>query len=297
MIWRRWLTLAGMLGLVLMVLVIVTWPSHKLEVVFCNVGQGDAALVIKGNFQLLIDGGPSESKLYDCLSNNLPFWDRQIEAVVNTHPEADHINGLIGLARRYRIGLLLVSGFSDKEGKADLLKKLVNQKAKLKEVRIGDRLRYGDLYFDIVWSSSKNQYLNDLDVGNLDKKEIDLNKSSVAGRLRYKDFSVLFTADISEEEELAMVDMGLLRVDDVLKVAHHGSKNSSSKTLLGVVRPKVAIVSVGKGNSFGHPTKEVLSRIDAIGTSLWRTDKNGWVKIVSDGEKYFVQSQFGSGRR
>lgn len=233
------------------------WPDGKLRVVFCDVGQGDAAIVILGSFQALIDTGPSPEKLFLCLGEHLPFWDRKIELVFISHPQKDHNGALLEFRERFSVGMFV-------EG-ADQ----------------NDIYRYKDLYFDIL-SSSQN------DKSGGENKNGDENEDSVVLQLRYRDFSSLFTADIGEKTELALIKQGVLRKLSVLKVAHHGSKFSSSEPFLEWVRPKLAVVSVGSKNSYGHPHESTLMRLDGVGSVVLRTDKRGSVEVVSDGKTMSV---------
>lgn len=213
---------------------------------FCDVGQGDASLIVLGSFQALVDTGPSEQKLFTCLGREMPFWDRQIDLVFISHPQTDHNGALKGLMSRYKIGKVIEMAM-DK-----------------------DVYRYGDLYFDILLGGS---------LGGSDE-----NEDSMVIFLRYFNFSTLFTADIGEPTELALLGVGVLRKTNVLKVPHHGSKFSSSVSFLSKLRPEVAVISVGEKNRYGHPADATLIRLEQVGARVFRTDKMGSVEIVSDGK-------------
>lgn len=236
---------------VALIFLLLTWvvgqaPDGKLHVIFCDVGQGDASLIVKGDFQMLIDTGPKNGGVAACLARHMPFWDQQIEVFVNSHPQADHIGALAEVEGRYRIGKKWLTGVA------------------------GDRIRYGDLGFDILWPAESSRVLG---------ASTDPNQLSVVVNLVYGEFSALFTGDLGEAEERALARDGLLRQIDVLKVAHHGSKYSSSAEFLSAVRPKLAVISVGR-NNYGHPTGEALERLKAVGARIWRTDKQGELEIV-----------------
>ena len=237
---------------VVLTFLLLTWvvgqaPDGKLHVIFCDVGQGDAGLIILGDFQMLIDTGPPKSGVVACLGRQIPFWDKQIEVFVNSHPQADHIGALAEVEKRYQIGKKWLSGVA------------------------GDRIRYGDLSFDILWPTASLR----MQAG----RPTDSNQLSVVMELDYGKFRALFTGDLGEGEELALEVAGVLKKLDVLKVAHHGSKYSSSAEFLSAVAPKLAVISVGK-NNYGHPTSEVLERLAAVGARIWRTDKQGELEIV-----------------
>lgn len=228
------------------------WPDNKLHVVFCDVGQGDAALVVLGSFQALIDTGPSEEKLFSCLSREMPFWDRKINLVFISHPQKDHNGALIELKKRFEI-------------------------EKLVEVsREKDVYRYRNLYFDILI----NRMAKEESGQTTGSQE---NEDSMVVEMKYFDFSVLFTADIGEETELALLDKGVLGKTTVLKVPHHGSKFSSSFDFLRRLSPAIAVVSVGEKNTYGHPNSDTLIRLETVGAKVFRTDKNGSVEVIYDG--------------
>jgi len=247
--WLRW---GGVIVLFLSIWIYFEWPDEKLHLVFCDVGQGDSAIVLKKNFQALIDTGPSWDRLDKCLSDHLPFWDRKIELVFISHPQKDHNGALKDLKNAYRVSSVVES------------------------VWIGDTYRFGNIYFDIL---SGAEYDNNSKVlGASDENEV-----SQVIKLRYGDFSALFTGDIGEKTELALDGEGVLEEVDVLKVPHHGSKYSSSKSFLESLRPDVAVVSVGEKNSYGHPSGDSLIRLDMVGAKVLRTDKLGTIEVVSDG--------------
>lgn len=227
------------------------WPDGKLRVVFCDVGQGDAALVVLGSFQALIDTGSSESKLFTCLSKEMPFWDRRINLVFISHPQADHNGALKGLAFRYKIDKVV------------------------EFARENDAYRYKDLYFDILMGNEQKEQLT----SSSSKEE---NEDSMVLLVKYFDFSALFTADIGEKTELALLDEGVLKKTTVLKVPHHGSKYSSSNSFLEKLSPKIAIVSVGAKNTFGHPNGDTLIRLDRVKAKVLRTDYSGSVEVFFD---------------
>lgn len=229
------------------------WPDGKLKVVFCDVGQGDAALVVLGSFQALIDTGPSEQKLFSCLGKEIPFWDRQIDLVFISHPQTDHNGALKGLLSRYKVG------------------KIVEKASE------NDVYRYKDLYFDIL-----NEGRNTTEGSGNE------NEDSMVVFLMYFDFSVLFTADIGSETELALLDKGVLKNTSVLKVPHHGSKFSSSSLFLERLRPTVAVVSVGAKNNYGHPNGDTLMRLEQVKAKIFRTDLLGNIEVIFDAGKLKV---------
>src|SRR5258706_1097939 len=249
--WKRWTAITLILGLFW---VWRQWPDGKLHVVFCDVGQGDGAVVILGSFQLIVDTGAYEDKIAKCLSEHMPFWDRKIEVVTLSHSDKDHVGALPGLKKRFEMGKIVTVA------------------------NTGDLIRYSNLSFDILKGSQTNTTAV-MKGGSLS------NEASIVIRMVYGGFSVLFTGDMDSANELALVDSGLLKKTEVLKVSHHGSKYSSAQEFLEVVRPKMAVISVGARNTYGHPNGDVLIRLETVGAKIMRTDKMGTVEVASDGKK------------
>jgi len=266
-------------------------PDDRLHLIFCDVGQGDAILIVKGSNQVLIDGGPSE-KVLTCLSNNLPFWDRQIELVVATHPEYDHLTGLISVIQRYRIlqivsnSLLAESGIFQK-----FRAEVVNRQISVHNPRAGEEIKIGQIKLKILYPTEKLgeeivwKTLEEPKVLGLSTYTGNFNKTAIVALLEFGDFQALLPADVGIEEEEKI--LSALSEVEVLKVAHHGSKYSTSERLLETIRPKLAVISVGANNRYGHPAPEVLSRLQAIGAKIRRTDLEGEVKVVSDGKSWY----------
>ncbi len=246
------------------------WPSERLKVVFCDVGQGDALLVIWKQVQIVIDGGPTEEGVLSCLGRNMPFWDREIELVVSTHPDQDHIGGLPDILERYTVGRVLSNGMEGLGDDYRRFKRLVDDEY---HPKTGERIKVGELEFKVLWP--REGY------------EGETNERGIVLELSYGRFNALFMADISEKQEEEM--LGELEDIEVLKVAHHGSKYSSSEEFLKSVRPELAIIEVGKDNRYGHPTREVLDRLGVLGIRVLRTDIDREVVVVSDGKKWWVE--------
>ncbi|MDZ7586238.1 MAG: ComEC/Rec2 family competence protein [Patescibacteria group bacterium] len=264
-----------MIGLIW--LIIWQWPDNKLHLIFCNVGQGDAILLEYKTYQILVDGGPDNSVL-SCLGKAMPFWDRKIELVILTHPEADHLTGLIEVVKRYQVGKLLKTEAEHSTPEfAALTAAILKRKVVVQELMAGDKIKLNQLNLTILWPVNKGESF---------VKGFNQWATVILGQ--YGNFRFLLTGDISAAEEETMLSLGSLRPVEVLKVAHHGSRFSSSQAFLQAVRPKLAVISVGK-NSFGHPTPEVLARLKAVGSRVLRTDVDGRIEVVSDGRNWWVK--------
>lgn len=252
--------------IILPLAVLFYWPSRNLTLVACNVGQGDAILITKGFNQLLIDGGP-DNKVLDCLAENMPFWDKTLELVINTHPEKDHVGGLIYVLERYNVTQLIRNNLVME---SDIFQKFKQELEKRKipvfYPKPKDRIKIAGLELKTLWPSQQV-----LGATALGKEEI--NNSSLVFHLKEGEFDVLLTGDIDEEVEKQLIQENEFKDIEVLKVAHHGSKYSTSEEFLNAIKPKIAIISVGK-NPWGHPTQEVLQRLREKGIKILRTDED-----------------------
>jgi competence protein ComEC len=281
----KWLVLPLLVVAILVWSVALTMPDDKLHVSFLDVGQGDAILIQTPNGQdILIDGGPDPQKINLELSKKLPFWDRTIDLVVCTQPQADHITGLIEVLQRYKVKQVLEPGLSYNSSIHQEWCSLVEEKQiKRDKAQAGQEIDLGN-------AGIKLEVLNppaSLWVGTSD----DVNNNGVVLRLSWGKFSFLFTADIGEEVEFELIGQRANLKSTMLKVSHHGSKTSTSQQFLAAVNPEVAVISVGEDNSFGHPSPEVLERlIDRLGEdNVYRTDEDGTIEFITDGEKLWVR--------
>jgi len=252
--------------------------KQYLKVDFLDVGQGDSAFIqTPDNHDILIDGGPDSSVLGK-LSSLLPFWQKSIDLVILTHPESDHMQGLLDVLQRYKADYILWSGVKKSAPEYDAwLNVLAKQKkagAKIITAVAGQEIKAGNVSIDTIYPLKS--------LAGEDMKNTS-NDTCVVSRLIFGKKSFLFTGDISSVAEKEIVDSGENVLSDILKVAHHGSKYSTSDIFLAAVEPKVAVISVGAKNTYGHPTIEVLQRLAKFGIKIFRTDKNGDVDFISDG--------------
>jgi len=249
-----------------------------LEVNFFDVGQGDAILIqTPKRHQILIDGGPS-SIVLEKLAKEMPFWDRTIDLIVLTHPEKDHLAGLIDVLKRYEVENILWTGVVRDNPEFKEWEELIEKEgANIKIAKAGQRIilpiNKEEADIDILYPFEK-----------LEGKEIEnSNETSIVSRLIFGEISFLFTADVSKATEKKIFEKETVK-SDVLKVAHHGSKTSSSENFIEKVLPKIAVIQVGKDNSYGHPNQETLDILEKYGISIFRTDKNNDIKILCDSQ-------------
>lgn len=249
-----------------------------LKVVFFDVGQGDSIFIESPCFhQILIDGGPGNDVL-EKLSENMPFWDKSLDLVVLTHPDSDHLFGLTEVLKRYEVGNIV---WTDVLGETALYNKWVEliEKEDLNAITAQKGLKIssqkcpaGDIEMEVIYPFESIK----------GKSVSNINNSSIVLKLTFKENSFIFTGDITSSIE---GKLGEEVNTDVLKVAHHGSKNSTTEDFLEKVSPVIAVISAGKDNFYGHPHEEVLERLKGI--KVLRTDILGDVEILNDGKVFF----------
>ncbi|MGB9743434.1 MAG: ComEC/Rec2 family competence protein [Minisyncoccales bacterium] len=272
---------------------------HSLEVVFFDVGQGNAALIKSTNgHYILIDSGPNASIL-EKLAKEIPFWQKKIDLVIITHAHKDHFAGLADVMERYRVENIIWNGARENSLDFQRWQDLISQtKSNIKIGWAGQRIKSKDFSLDILYP-----FFNLIDI-----EFKDANFSSFVLRLTYKEHSFLFMGDtyqsIEEElvskEKFCQKEMNQENLDylcqkmhlnsDVLLVGHHGSKTSTSEQFVQAVSPQVAIISVGQNNKFGQPAQEVLDRLAKYDIRVLRTDLNGDIKIISDGKRLLISN-------
>ena len=276
-------------GLVLLFTFLTTLPDGKLHIIFCDVGQGDAVYVrFPDGRDALIDGGPN-NKVISCLSRHMAFWDRSIDIVFLTHPEQDHVAGLVPVLERYAVGHVVEADVPvASDGYRKFAELLAARGVLDKRVAAGERISAAAVTMDIVWPSAM-QVARMKSYGALGGSSVlgtqagDPNDSSLVIWLRYGEFDVWLPGDAGIDTEAQYHEV-LLADDsiDVLKVPHHGSRTGMNDRLIDLLRPKLAVISVGK-NTYGHPSADVLQLLAKSHVQLLRTDTHGDVEVVSDG--------------
>jgi len=246
-------------------------PDGKLHLNVWDVGQGDAILITTPGYQrILVDGGPDLSVL-ERLGDDLPFFDRRIDLLVLSHTDADHVRSFPEILQRYDVQRVLMTGVARDTSTYEAF--LV----KLNEVDVPVILADADhdldlgngVVLDVLWPDRR-----------LYGEEVkEPNDASIVAQLRYGDHEVLLTGDISDNVETALLKQGYDLRSDILKVPHHGSRTSSSTGFLLAVEPKLAVISVGRDNTYGHPHPHVTARYASLGIPLRSTAEEGSIKV------------------
>ena len=258
----------------------------KFRLIACDVGQGDGMLLVSPlGKQIVVDGGPG-TKIADCLSANMPFWDRTVELVVATHAQKDHIEGLLEVLARYKVEMVAETNVNnDSDLYREWKKAIAEEKAKIYVAKKGDRFKVDQLTFDVLWpDAQKSAQCQSM-------PPADLNESAIVLRANYgsssgSGFCAYLTADIPKETLQGLID----KKCQVLKISHHGSKTGTNQEILDEAGPRLAIIQVGK-NNYGHPTKKVIDLLTSKSVKILRNDTNGLIEITSDGNSFKAKSE------
>jgi competence protein ComEC len=271
----------GVISVALVWLAVASLPDGRLHVAFLDVGQGDAILITTPNGrQMLIDGGPGATATLWEVGRHMPFWDRSLDVVINTHPEADHLAGLPEVLERYRVDQIILPDVeNDTALYAAWGEAMAAEGATLVPAQAGARLSLGG----DVWAEI-------LHPGGAAPAGDRLNDHSVVLRVGLGQVTFLLPGDIEAGVERRLSAEGAALRATVLKAPHHGSDTSSCEPFLVAVDPQVAVVSVGADNRFGHPDPEVLARYAERGIPVLRTDELGTIEFLTDGERLWVEA-------
>lgn len=258
----------------------------KLKIYFIDVGQGDSMLVktVKGK-NILIDGGGSKDPDYDIGEKILVTYllDRRIKTldyVIISHFDEDHATGVAQILGKIDVSsIILTRQLEENDIYRHILSIAKEKKIKLIYVKEGDVLKIGGIKISIIHPENKLMINN------------PMNNNSIVCKVEYNSFSMLLTGDIEMEAEELILRKNINLKADVLKVAHHGSKTSTTGEFLKAINPKVALIGVGKNNNFGHPSNEVIQRLKENGTRIYRTDENGEISITVNKKGRIIKIQ------
>ncbi|KKW14379.1 MAG: Beta-lactamase domain protein [Parcubacteria group bacterium GW2011_GWA2_50_10b] len=249
-------------------------PSNILSVYFLDIGQGDAIFIdTPGDRHILLDGGPNRKVLAE-LGKILPFGEKRIDVMIESHPDRDHIGGLPEVVSRFDVGMFLEPGVeSDNTIDDELKRRIIEKKIPSILARRGMVLNFGDgVKLTILFP-------------NQDVSRWETNDASIVAKLEYGENSFLLTGDspIKTENILLKLDSEILD-SNVLKAGHHGSRTSTAAAYAAAVSPEYAVISAGKDNSYGHPHKEVLDILQKIGVKTVSTAESGTIKFETNGK-------------
>ncbi len=275
---------------ILILLLIAIWveiaksPSDEnMHLYFFDVGQGDAAMIVKGDYQILVDGGPDDSVLSK-IGEVMPISDRKIEKVILTHPHADHLVGLVQVLERYEIGEIYISGVAHTSNQyLEFLSKIKEKNIQTTMPEVNQK----EMIFDngsltFLWPGKKYQ----------EQTVENLNNSSIVSKFCYYSKCAMLMGDIELDGQSEMYS-GNKNADfqaSVLKVAHHGSNNGTNQVLLDKVKPQYAVISVGADNKYGHPHAAILDLLEKSNIKIFRTDRDGTVELIFEQNNLIVKA-------
>jgi competence protein ComEC len=260
---------------------VYTQRAHQGVLTFAvlDIGQGDG-LFIQGptGIQVLVDAGPNTGAVLRALPAVMPWWDRTIDMALETHPDADHMGGMLDVFERYRVDAFITPGIIKHNTTTDALDRAVDaEHSKIYVARRG-------MVVDLGGGAELDVLYPDQDVSGFGERT---NDGSVVAKLVFGSTSVMLTGDAAFATESHLLALGTSTLQaTILKVGHHGSKTSTSDAFIAAVHPQVALISVGAKNSYGHPTQETLSRLQNAGVPVLRTDQHGTIVCTSDAVQF-----------
>lgn len=258
---------------------IVKVIPKNLKIYFIDVGQGDSTLIVTAtNKKILIDSGGSKAlETFDVGESTLvPYLLNRgvdtLDYIIVSHFDADHCNGFIAVLNKIKVKKVIVCKQAEICNEYKQILNIVKQKnIPVQIVKKGDKIQFDKLtYIDILYPTENLKFS-------------DINNNSIICKLIYGNFSMLFTGDIEKEAEEHILNLyrnTKILNSNILKVGHHGSKTSSTEKFIEAVNPKIALIGVGENNTFGHPSQEVLERLEKKKIKIYRTDKNGEISII-----------------
>jgi competence protein ComEC len=261
--------------IILIILFLSLKSANYLEVYFLDIGQGDAILIRTPDGQNILIDGSADNLLLSQVANNLPWWERTIDYVIISHYHADHMMGLPALLDKYQVKNILVTSHEPD----DFLYKVWQEKL-VQHNLVPQIVNRGEQF--IINNNLSWQILS------ADNYHEDYNNNSLVIKLSYDDIDFLFTGDLPSEGEEILLAHNFDLDSEILKVAHHGSKYSSSQEFLQAVSPEVCVIQVGEDNKFNHPHPDALHRLDNINCQVKRNDLEGTISIYSDGQTYWL---------
>ncbi len=254
--------------------------DRGLEVCFLDIGQGDSIFIeTSQGHQILIDGGPDDTVIKK-LEEGIPFWDKTIDLIILTHSDKDHLFGLVEVLKKYQVENILWTGV---EGTSLLFEEW--QEAIKEE---GANIWIARQGLNVKMSTYRNiEILYPFE--SLENRTVSaINDSSIVIMLHSGAEKILFTGDISKRIEGLLMEEEVPLRANILKVPHHGSKTSSSEEFLKTVEPSLAIISVGRNNSYGHPAAEVLARLEEFGIKVLQTSKEKDICLIQKKNEPFL---------
>lgn len=259
---------------------------------FLDIGQGDATLITFEDGQQMLVDCAIDARIIEALGRAMPVYDKDIDYLVVTHPDADHYGGCIDVLNQFNIGTIIVNGL---EKNGDFFQTYWDTvEAEESELLFLSRETVWSIASTTIhWLYPDHDIQIDSDIPGIEK-ETNANDTSIAMKLSYNGVDILMTGDAEEAEELYLIDTYGAQLDiDILKAGHHGSNTSSIPPFVEATSPLHSIFSAGVDNNFGHPSLRVIRRLERAGSKIWRTDRQGDILLeVGEGEFWLNKEHF-----
>ncbi|MBI5230401.1 MAG: MBL fold metallo-hydrolase [Candidatus Magasanikbacteria bacterium] len=262
-------------------------PQHVLTMRAFDVGQGDATLVITPSGKtILIDGGPDDTVM-DKLGRALPFFKKDIDLMILTHPHSDHVTGLVSVLKRYKVKEIYYTGTVHTSSVfIEWLKLIKEKQIPMHIVSYQEELQFDEgVKLAFLYPDHELAEVEEASEEKRGQRKNNLNNTSIVFKIAYGRTQFLFMGDAEAPVEETLLASGADLRADVLKAGHHGSHSSTSEDFLKAVSPRYATISAGRNNDYGHPHLSTLKRLERFGVYAYRTDTEGDITIMSDGEK------------
>lgn len=267
---------------------VIIFNDGRLHVTICDVGQGDAVVIRTPAGQVIIFDGGSDREVLGCLSRSLPFWQRRIDLMLLSHPHADHLNGLVDVLKSYSVRQFATEDLANSSDGFKALQASVKKEGIIWQTLLrGDSIKMSGGLNLIVVGPTK-EYLDKTSInGQISSNEF----ASLEMLLKYGEFKMLLTGDSQYQQltEAISLHRELLSDITVLQQPHHGSRTGITPEIISILSPDLAAISVGVKNSYGHPAPNILSMLQNAGVRISRTDKEGDLRLVTDGKSYNLQ--------
>jgi beta-lactamase superfamily II metal-dependent hydrolase len=248
--------------------------TGEISVHFIDVGQGDAILIDAGTTEILIDAGDKSSGIAGYLDR---YVEGKLEIVIATHAHTDHIGGMVSVLERFQVEQIWYDGYQySSKTFTDFIAAGEAEGAEIHIAQRGDVISIAELSLLVL---------------NPDRTSSDLNNNSIVLAFRYGTVDFLFSGDAEQKSEASMLSSFLVPDVEILKVGHHASSTASSAEFLSVLTPEIAIYMCKTGNSYGHPHRETLDTLSAIGAQVYGTDICGTIIITTRGETYNIRTE------
>jgi len=255
--------------------------EKEIKITFLDIGQGDASFIEWPNGEQMLVDCSKDARILGALGRAMEYYDKRIDYLLVTHPDLDHYGGCTDVLKRFDVDNIIYTGLNKNDKTWNFFWKTAQEEgAKIYEIDSRQEMHISNTVLDFIYPDHNLSV--DRGIPGVDKETSD-NNASIVFKLSYGENGVLFTGDMEEDLEEYLVDNYGDQIEaELLKVGHHGSNTSSGQGFLDLVDPEVSIISVGKDNQYGHPSRRVIKRLERENSDIWRTDLQGDIILYLD---------------